>query len=569
MTIDAVSDNNTHCLLRSSIGQYIICLPPRLIVASLYLFLLWLLLWFIELLSGPIRIVVTLGVLLMFFQVVIPLSAFGRLIIHTGAMAKKRVIDEELEKDLLPSGLHASLLIRATDRRRKYTSAVQQYRKKKMLAKSQADAYHDDYSQGSTAHTRSHPFSLPPPSPNHRRHDSGSLDADAENQILATVSMLNGSAPSSHHSRGGGQPGFHSNGMHGNSNNNGNMNGYGMNYGANMQTPTPARRPPTGKKKGHRRITSNDSAEFNFPRASILNSASSLALQDVVERTLQSVHDHDFDDDDNNHDHYGGGNNNNNNYAPGDEDEHSNLRGSAIIESQMPHHHHNHPPEISIPPPTTTSAGSRLSFASPLGFSALTPSPRSRSRKSFLGLANKRQSSTRRVVAEWEEEEAVRCDYNIAPPADIIEETELSIETLQSPSPQLSRRLRASVLNRSWGLSSLRELVHTETMGSPTSSVAEESEEEDDDNDDDDGGGTHNHNTNNGNYNHNHNQNNNHYGMNGHQNYHTTSNTTNGNGNQQAMNGASSHQNGTTTTTTTNQETSRLLQPSSNGASYS
>jgi hypothetical protein len=66
---------------------------------------------------------------MMFFQVVIPLAAFGRLIIHTGAMAEHPVLDKELEKELLPSGLHASLLIRATDRRRKYSSATDQYRK--------------------------------------------------------------------------------------------------------------------------------------------------------------------------------------------------------------------------------------------------------------------------------------------------------------------------------------------------------------------------------------------------------------------------------------------------------
>lgn len=66
----------------------------------------------------------------MFFHVIIPLSAFGRLIIHTGAMGRRPVLDVELEKELLPSGLHNSLLIRATDRKRKYnSSATDQYRK--------------------------------------------------------------------------------------------------------------------------------------------------------------------------------------------------------------------------------------------------------------------------------------------------------------------------------------------------------------------------------------------------------------------------------------------------------
>jgi hypothetical protein len=105
--ISSLSDSNTHALLRSSIGQYVISLPPRFVVASLYMFMLWLILFFLDMMSGPSRYVFTVIVLFLFFQVVVPLSAFGRLIIHTGAMAKRRVLDKELERDLLPSGLHA------------------------------------------------------------------------------------------------------------------------------------------------------------------------------------------------------------------------------------------------------------------------------------------------------------------------------------------------------------------------------------------------------------------------------------------------------------------------------
>lgn len=84
-----------------------------------------------EIFAGPIHFILLLLVLAMFFHVIIPLSAFGRLIIHTGAMGRRPVLDVELEKELLPSGLHNSLLIRATDRRRKYkSSATDQYRRK-------------------------------------------------------------------------------------------------------------------------------------------------------------------------------------------------------------------------------------------------------------------------------------------------------------------------------------------------------------------------------------------------------------------------------------------------------
>jgi hypothetical protein len=138
--VSAISDDNTHALLRSSIGQYVISLPPRFVVMALYLFLLWLTLFFIELLKGPARVIIMCIMCFLFFQVVIPLSAFGRLIIHTGAMAKRRVLDEEFEKELLPSGLHASLLIQATHQQRKNTTAMQQYRKQKEMEEERTQA---------------------------------------------------------------------------------------------------------------------------------------------------------------------------------------------------------------------------------------------------------------------------------------------------------------------------------------------------------------------------------------------------------------------------------------------
>jgi hypothetical protein len=129
--VSSISDANTHALLRSSIGQYVTSLPSRFTVGALYLFLLWMMGFIINLVQGNTVICASLVclVLCLFFQAVIPLSAFGRLIIHTGAMAKRPVLDEALEQELLPSGLHASLLIRATDRRRKYACATDQYRK--------------------------------------------------------------------------------------------------------------------------------------------------------------------------------------------------------------------------------------------------------------------------------------------------------------------------------------------------------------------------------------------------------------------------------------------------------
>lgn len=109
-------------------GQYVTAMPSKFVVASLYLFLLWLTLILIEIISGPLILVLLSAIMYMFFQVVVSLSAFGRLIIHTGAMGQKRILDPEFERQLLPSGLHASLLIKATERSRRKTSVTDQYR---------------------------------------------------------------------------------------------------------------------------------------------------------------------------------------------------------------------------------------------------------------------------------------------------------------------------------------------------------------------------------------------------------------------------------------------------------
>jgi hypothetical protein len=127
--IASISDSNAHAMLRSSIGSYVAVLPSRFTVAALYLFLLWIAMFIWELFAGPIHYFLLFMVLTLFFHVIIPLSAFGRLIIHTGAMGGRPVLDVELEKELLPSGLHNSLLIRAMDRKRRYKSSTDQYRK--------------------------------------------------------------------------------------------------------------------------------------------------------------------------------------------------------------------------------------------------------------------------------------------------------------------------------------------------------------------------------------------------------------------------------------------------------
>lgn len=127
--VSSISDSNAHCFLRSSVGQYAAQLPSRLLVSSIYLFLLWLSLWAVELLPLFISVGLLLVMTVLFHHIVTVYSAFGRLIILTGGMGSKHVLEETLEKALLPSGLTSSLLHCATgcsDKQR--LSATVQYR---------------------------------------------------------------------------------------------------------------------------------------------------------------------------------------------------------------------------------------------------------------------------------------------------------------------------------------------------------------------------------------------------------------------------------------------------------
>ena len=134
--IAAISDANAHCVLRSSLGQYAISLPPRLVVTSLYIFLTWTLLFVVELVLCPLSLVLVTAVIVFgFVAVIVPLSVLGRLVLHTGAMAQRPILSPHLETQLLPTGLYSSLLLRATHRQRRNPADVtRQYRPTMMTA---------------------------------------------------------------------------------------------------------------------------------------------------------------------------------------------------------------------------------------------------------------------------------------------------------------------------------------------------------------------------------------------------------------------------------------------------
>mmetsp|Transcript_34239 Transcript_34239/g.49725 ORF Transcript_34239/g.49725 Transcript_34239/m.49725 type:complete len:352 (-) Transcript_34239:558-1613(-) len=127
--LSAVGDDNTHFIVRSSVGLFATQLPSRLLISSLYMFLCWMIMILFELLPNDywaISIAVFAVVLTLF--VVSLYSSLGRLIIHTKAMNSQSMFNVESVDKMNPFELTEHLV--ALTRRRQTTgkSASETYR---------------------------------------------------------------------------------------------------------------------------------------------------------------------------------------------------------------------------------------------------------------------------------------------------------------------------------------------------------------------------------------------------------------------------------------------------------
>jgi hypothetical protein len=129
--VNAVDEINAHCIFRSSIGQYAAELPGRLIICSIYSFLISFMMFFFLLLPfGLWSLLLLLCTSFIFIHIVSVFSAFGRIIMHTGAMGKSRIFTPEYEEFLVPHSLHQNLLTKARANLANNTSIIRQYRRK-------------------------------------------------------------------------------------------------------------------------------------------------------------------------------------------------------------------------------------------------------------------------------------------------------------------------------------------------------------------------------------------------------------------------------------------------------
>ncbi|KAL3805917.1 hypothetical protein HJC23_007878 [Cyclotella cryptica] len=128
--IGAVSSQNSHAVLRSSIGLYAAQLPARMAVLSIYCFVIWVVLFLFELLPSPWSFIVAIFIFVMFVHIVVVYSAFGRLVMYTKAMRKEEIFKEEEEDSMTANRLSEELLKIAVEEKKRMTPLPLYYRKK-------------------------------------------------------------------------------------------------------------------------------------------------------------------------------------------------------------------------------------------------------------------------------------------------------------------------------------------------------------------------------------------------------------------------------------------------------
>ena len=148
--VSAVSSTNAHAMLRSSIGQYVTQLPSRLLVGSVYCFILWMFLWLLELLPGIWSKILITAFAALFIHIITTLSSFGKLMMLSGAMGSERIFDEEFENALLPSGLHTAMLLKANERQKRRLTVTAQYSTRRLPRPSVTISTTDAQKKGST-----------------------------------------------------------------------------------------------------------------------------------------------------------------------------------------------------------------------------------------------------------------------------------------------------------------------------------------------------------------------------------------------------------------------------------
>ena len=132
--IGAVSPQNSHAILRSSVGLDAAQLPARLVILSIYAFLTWIMIFIFILLPYIWGFVIALFPVVLIGYIVVLYSSFGRLVIYSRAMQQKEIFKGDEDTRMSSRRLFEELLERAEMEKDKQSPLPLYYRSKKELS---------------------------------------------------------------------------------------------------------------------------------------------------------------------------------------------------------------------------------------------------------------------------------------------------------------------------------------------------------------------------------------------------------------------------------------------------
>ena len=134
-TISALSSQNSHIILRSSFGLDAAQLPARLVIASIYSFLAWVVIFLWILLPHFWGILVVMFPVVLIAYIVTMYSSFGRLVIYSRAMQETEIFKEEEANQMSSTRLAEELLKKAQREKKKKAPVPLYYRSQAEISK--------------------------------------------------------------------------------------------------------------------------------------------------------------------------------------------------------------------------------------------------------------------------------------------------------------------------------------------------------------------------------------------------------------------------------------------------
>lgn len=137
--VGAVSPQNAHAILRSSVGLQATQLPARLVITSIYLFAGWLMMFMAILLPDVWAFVVALVPVVLIGYIVGLYSILGRLIIYSKGMRHREIFTEDVHNTMTPRRLSEELAKKALSQKARKTPLPLYYRGKTELSRQLTD----------------------------------------------------------------------------------------------------------------------------------------------------------------------------------------------------------------------------------------------------------------------------------------------------------------------------------------------------------------------------------------------------------------------------------------------